>query len=172
MEPIKSTVEILAFKVLNRNVDMEWIKWANDMLEVGYDTKYLTILAGETEPFNQFQLKDLTNKVFDELHLNYHNINLVLNNYCCYLIDKALNNQMELLHVLEIFNDLYYELDYVSNLSHFFNLFEAKFDILNTGEQWYIIGADINNIDKIIIDYFHEWKNNCEQQIWDLKSLG
>ncbi|MFZ4464691.1 MAG: hypothetical protein ACOYN5_12650 [Bacteroidales bacterium] len=56
MISVKTTAEILAFKALNRNIDKTWVDWAVDMLIAGYDTENLTILAGESEPFNQFQM--------------------------------------------------------------------------------------------------------------------
>ena len=62
MQPVKSTSEILAFKVLNQNTSIVWVDWALDMMTVGFDTEHLAILAGENEPFNQFQMQDLTNK--------------------------------------------------------------------------------------------------------------
>ncbi len=45
MKPINSTREILAFKVLNRDIDLSWISWAYEMLEAGFETKYLIQLA-------------------------------------------------------------------------------------------------------------------------------
>ena len=57
MKPVKSTTEILALKALNRDIDKFWVNWAVDMLLAGFDTENLIILAGESEPFNQFQLE-------------------------------------------------------------------------------------------------------------------
>ena len=37
----------------------------------GFDTEHLTILAGESEPFNQFQMQELADKVLAELQLDY-----------------------------------------------------------------------------------------------------
>jgi hypothetical protein len=71
MKPVKSTAEILAFKALNRDVDKTWVDWAVDMLIAGFDTEHLTILAGESEPFNQFQMQELAEKVLVELQLDY-----------------------------------------------------------------------------------------------------
>ncbi len=91
METIISTAEILAFKVLNRNIDKIWVDWAVDMLMAGFDTENLVILAGEGEPFNQFYLQDLTTKILDELQLDYSDKDQTIKNYACYLVDKALN---------------------------------------------------------------------------------
>ena len=45
MQPVKSTIEVLAFKVLNRNVTDVWVDWAIDMMTVGFDTEHLVMLA-------------------------------------------------------------------------------------------------------------------------------
>jgi len=71
MKPVKTTAEILAFKALNRDVDKTWVDWAVELLMAGYNTEHLTILAGESEPFNQFQMQELANKVLEELQLDY-----------------------------------------------------------------------------------------------------
>jgi hypothetical protein len=89
MKPVKSTAEILAFKALNRDVDKTWVDWAVDMLIAGFDTEHLTILAGESEPFNQFQMQELAEKVLVELQLDYSDKDQTIKNYACYLIITA-----------------------------------------------------------------------------------
>ena len=161
MQPVKSTVEILAFKVLNRTINVAWVDWALDMMTVGFDTEHLRILAGEREPFNQFQMQDLTNKVLDELHLNYSDKDKAINNYVCYLIDKALSDETQTLNVLNSLKNLCIELDYKKSLYDFYLLYFTKLDLLDSENQWYWEGADKNNIDKIIKDCFLKWTSNC-----------
>jgi len=48
------------------------------MISAGFETESLLMLAGEVEPFNQFEMQRLTDKVFDELGLVYDNRELVL----------------------------------------------------------------------------------------------
>lgn len=81
MKPVKTTAEILAFKALNRDIDKAWVDWAVDMLIAGYDSEHLTILAGESEPFNQFQIQELADKVLAELQLDYSNKDQTIKNY-------------------------------------------------------------------------------------------
>ena len=95
MKLIKSTVEILAFKALNRNIDKTWVDWAVGMLMAGFDTENLVILAGEKrELYNQFYLQDLSTKIIGELQLDYSDKDQTVKNYACYLIDKAQNGEM------------------------------------------------------------------------------
>lgn len=162
MREVKSTVEILAFKALNRDIDRTWVEWAVEMLMAGFDTENLAILAGEYEPYNQFQLQALTTRAFDELQLDYSNKDQTIKNYSCYLIDKSLNGELNSFKVLAILKDICIELDYASYLYDFYLLYFAKDDLSYSDNQYYWNGADKDNIDKIILSYFTNWKINCE----------
>lgn len=161
MKPVKSTAEILAFKALNRDIDKSWIDWAVDMLMAGFDTENLTILAGESEPFNQFEIQELVDKVLAELQLDYLDKDRTIKNYACYLIDKSLNGELDNFKVLDILKDIFIELDYEKYLYDFYSLYFAKDDLSYSENQWYWEGATRENIDKIITDYFKTWKTNC-----------
>jgi hypothetical protein len=158
MKPIKSTYEILAYKVLNHSVDQTWVDWAYQMLLAGFDNENLIILAGETSPYNEFELRELTSKIFDELHLDYSDTEKVIKNYTSYLIDKAIVGEIETVKVLEILKDICIELDYAKYLYHFYTLYFAKTDLLEYEDQYYINDVDRSNIDKTIADYFVKWK--------------
>jgi hypothetical protein len=161
MKPVKSTAEILACKLLNRDIDKTWVDWAVDMLMAGYDTEHLTILAGEREPFNQFQLQELADKVLTELQLDYSDKELTIKNYACYLIDKSLNGEIDTFMVLEILKDICIGLDYEQYLFDFYLLYNAKDDLTYSENICHWDGATRENIDKIITDYFITWKINC-----------
>jgi hypothetical protein len=160
MKPVKSTSEILASKVLNRDIDEKWIDWAIDMMMVGFDTKHLVMLAGESKPFNQFELQELVNKVLKELQIGYSDKDQIIKNYAYYLIKKVLDNEIDSFEVLSILKDICIELDYDSNLYDFYSLYFAKDDLSYSENQWYWDGATRENIDKIIMDYFTEWVSN------------
>ena len=70
MKPVPSTSEILVFRMLDRNIDKRWIDWAYEMICAGFETENLIELAGEIEPYNQFELQRLTDKIFKELGLS------------------------------------------------------------------------------------------------------
>jgi hypothetical protein len=161
MQPVKSTAEILAFKVLNRNIDKVWIDWAVEMLMAGYESENLTILAGESEPFNQFQMQELANKVLGELQLDFSNKEQIIKSYACYLINKSLTGEIDNFKVLSILKDVCIELDYEKYLYDFYSLYFAKDDLSYSENQWYWNGATRENIDQIITDYFLRWKSNC-----------
>ncbi|MET4084175.1 hypothetical protein ABIB40_004149 [Pedobacter sp. UYP30] len=135
MKPVESTTEILTLKALNRNINMTWVEWAIEMLTAGFDTENLAILAGESEPFNQFQLQDLTTKVLEELELNYSDREQVIKNYACYLIDKVRNKEIDTIKALEVLKDIYIELDMETYLNHFYLLYFTKTDLLESENQ-------------------------------------
>jgi hypothetical protein len=162
MKPVKSTAEILAFKALNLEVDKTWVDWAVDMLMAGFNTEHLAILAGESEPFNQFQMQELVDKVLAELQLGFKDKAQTIKNYACYLIDKSLNGELDNFKVLDILKDICIELDYEKYLYEFYLLYFAKYDLSYSKNQYYWNGATRENIDKVVTNYFVVWKTKCE----------
>jgi hypothetical protein len=81
MQPVVSTAEVLAYKVLNRLTESAWIDWAYDMLVAGFDTEHLVILAGMQQPLEYFEMRTLTDNVLGELSLDYMNGDIVISDY-------------------------------------------------------------------------------------------
>ncbi|HVW98180.1 MAG TPA: hypothetical protein VHA56_19585 [Mucilaginibacter sp.] len=162
MKPIPSTAEILAFKMIGRSIDKRWVDWAYDMLCEGFDTENLVMLAGETEPFNQFEMQRLTDQVFEELGLKWDDREAVLKNYVSYLIDPVLAGKKKADVVLSVLYGLYQELGYESSLNDFSLLYWAKDDLRYSDDQWYWPGATRGNIDEIIMNYFTKWREEYE----------
>jgi hypothetical protein len=160
MKYIPATAEILAFKMLGESVDKRWINWAYDMLCAGFETESLVMLAGEVEPYNQFELQSLTNKVFSELYLTWDNTKETLINYVGYLIDEALAGKLKAESVLSIIKDIYYQLYYDSLLRDFYLLYYAYDDLKHSENQYYWDGATRGNITLIIQQYFMNWKKD------------
>lgn len=163
MTPIPSTAEILIFKMLGDNINKKWIDWAYDMLMAGFETENLIILAGEIEPYNQFELQRLTDKILDELGLTYENSELVYRNYACYLIGKALSGEMQAINVLDILKEICIRADYEPLYYDFYSLYFALDDLKYSENQWYWPGATRGNINKIINEYFVEWMTKCKR---------
>ena len=164
MELVKSTTRVLAFKALNRYFDKVWVDWAVEMLMAGFENDNLMILAGEFEPYNQFQLQDLTTKVFKELNLDFSDKDLLIKNYACYLIDKFFIGELDNFKVLFELKDICIELDHEKYLYGFYSLYFAKEDLFDSENQWYWEGATRENIEKIIEEYFLNWKSNCKEK--------
>jgi len=75
---VLSTYKILKAKAFNENIDETWVDWALEMMEAGYQSDNLYMLAGETKPFNQFELHELTKKVLEDLGFDYSDKDAVL----------------------------------------------------------------------------------------------
>jgi hypothetical protein len=86
---VPSTKEILAWRVLNRSVNESWIDWAVSMLQAGHDTLHLAILAGATEPFNQFEMIAIVDKALAELGCDWSDKEAVIRNYVAEIDRKS-----------------------------------------------------------------------------------
>jgi hypothetical protein len=157
MKPVESTYEIIAWKHLNESVDEKWSNWAIDMMMVGFETEHLVELAGIEKPYNQFELKELTDKVFDELNLDYTYQDKVVTDYVTYLGKEVLKQKRPLLKTLREIKDLCVALDLDSRIYDFYSLYFAKEDLNHDTVQCYWNGADRSNIDEICINYLKKW---------------
>jgi hypothetical protein len=151
MKPIPSTTEILAYKVLNRNIDEIWIRWAVNMLMAGFDTEHLVELAGASVHDSHFELQALTTKALHELNLDYTDKHQIIRNYISYLTRLSLDGVIPPITVLKTSYDIYLELDDEAYLKGFAHLYYAMDDLLIDGVQWY------SDIDSVIHDYFVKW---------------
>ena len=66
-----STYKVLMKKAFNEDIDEAWIDWAIEMIQAGYESDNLYILAGVTRPYHQFELQRLTDKVLAEMFSPY-----------------------------------------------------------------------------------------------------
>lgn len=164
MKPVEKTYEILAWKHLNRSVDENWSAWAAEMMSAGFETEHLIELAGISKPYNQFELSELTDKVFEELELDTIDRAKIMSNYAAYLVKQVINDERKLFRTLELLKNLCIELDYDKKLYDFYSLFFAKDDLKYSEVQWYWDGATKENIDQICIDYFDKWLEQNPQK--------
>jgi hypothetical protein len=162
MTPVLSTYKILRNKALNHDIDSSWKEWAVEMMEAGYESMGLYELAGILEPYNQFELQELTSKILTEFNLDYSDTNKAAKDYIYYLVLKNIENPYEYRYILSEFTDLYYELDMASELQDFALLNWAKQDLMYEEIQWYWAGADRSNIDSIIKKELQKWKRGYE----------
>lgn len=156
----KSTAAILAYKVLNRNIDKFWVDWAVEMLIQSFDTEHLIILAGMSPSYDQFELQSLSDKVFQELRLDYSNRNMVIRNYISYIFHSEIEDNVDIKSVLKslrTLRDIYLELDYDVFLQDFYMLYYGVEDLQCDEAQWYVAGLDRTNILAVVKDTFTKW---------------
>src|SRR5438105_4060299 len=137
MQPVANTPEILYRKVINEGVDDVWVQWAIDMLEAGYDTEHLRILAGETKPFNQWYLQPLTDKVFSELGMDITDVTGIKHTYFCLLIGEALHGTKSYNNVLCKLYNIYCQQDLEETLFDFYLLYFTMKDLQDEEVQYY-----------------------------------
>ena len=161
-KPVFSTYEILKTRALNEDVDRRWIDWAQEMMEAGFESDDLYILAGITPPYNQFELLELTNSVLQDLGLVFIDSKKVIKNYTYSIIKTALVKPGAHFSVLEELNRIYYALDRDRNYQDFSMLYYAKDDLNTSPDQWYWKSATRENIDDIIKTEFQKYTDAFE----------
>jgi len=157
---VLSTYRTLLAKAFNEDINESWVDWAIGMIEAGYESEHLYILAGQNKPNNQFKLQDLASRVLQELELDHDNKATVINNYVSYLISKSVGHPETYHRTLDELNDIYYGLDMDSQYKDFHLLYFAKDALITDEVQWYWDDANRENIDKIIDEKFHKWLND------------
>jgi hypothetical protein len=113
-------------------------------------------------PYDQFELQSLTDKVLNELYLDYSDKDQIIKNYVSYLltiIDFDHLNVNEVLKTLRKLKDLYLSLDGNSMLSGFYRLYYGVEDFQHDTIQWYLDGLDRGNIKEVVQRMFAEWIN-------------
>lgn len=166
MNQIPSTTAILAYKVLGRLTDPLWLAWAVDQIASDITTPHLAMLAGfdEDKPLNYFEMKELTDKVLNELHLDYSDENRIIKEYVYFLINEVLHHEMSIFSVLEIIKGMYAE-SKKEYLEDFYEFFLNKED-LEHGEShdWKIEWGEPTqqNLASAVIVYFKKWKEEYE----------
>lgn len=161
---VLSTYKILKAKAFNENIDETWIDWALEMMDAGYQSDNLYMLAGETKPFNQFELHELTRKVLEDLGFSYADKDAVLRNYVYYLITNSIDNPETYFKTLRELKNICQDLDMDAKYMDFYLLYFAKDDLAVEEVQWYWDGATRENIDQIIQERFRKWMTEFEQQ--------
>lgn len=156
-KPIPTTAEILIKKYLGRPVDETWAKWAMDMMVAGFNSEHLVELAGLEKPYYQFELNELTNKVFAELGLEYRNEEKVVTQYAAYACNLVLNDKSDLFKTLLELKELCIEPNYSKVIYDFYTLYFAKDFLTDSPVQHYWEGATRDNIDEICLNYFKKW---------------
>ncbi|GAO43343.1 hypothetical protein [Flavihumibacter petaseus] len=160
---VLSTYKILKAKAFNENIDETWVDWALEMMEAGYQSDNLYILAGKTKPFNQFELHELTRNVLEDLGFTYADKDTVLKNYVYYLIISSVDHPETYCKTLRELKNICQDLDLESAYMDFYLLYYAKDDLIVDEVQWYWDGANRQNIDQIIKDHFKKWMKEFEE---------
>jgi len=147
---VLTTYRILKAKSLNENIDESWVDWAIGMMEAGYESENLYMLAGVTSPYNQFVLQELTDKVLRDLNLDYSDSRTVLDKYAYYLISTSIDQPGTYFDTLRELKNLCLDTGMDSGYMNFYLLYWAKSDLAEDVVQWYWKDASRDTIDRMI----------------------
>lgn len=163
MKEVVSTYKVLMKKAFNEEIDEYWVEWALEMMEAGYESDNLYILAGISKPYNQFELQELTDQVIADLNLKTSDKSLTIINYVYHIFSTTINEPNKYLSTLREVKDICIELDMESEYIDFYLLYFAKYDLNESENQWYWDSADKNNIDEIIKRKFQEYIDKIDE---------
>ena len=168
LQKVPTTAEILFYKQQNFNINIQWINWAFDMLEAGYETENLIILAGEDIHCNPFEFSALSDKIFEELYLDKITHHQIFTIYSTYLIKQALQspNKENISEVLLKLEQLYINNEYNSALYDFYSLSSAIAELEDCGLQWSWNDTSLTkeNCYEYALNFLEQWINNPIQE--------
>jgi len=163
MKEVISTYKVLMKKAFNEDIDEYWVEWALEMMEAGYESDNLYILAGISKPYNQFELQELTDKVIADLNLDTGDKSLTIRNYVYYILSTTINEPSKYISILKEVKDICIGLDMEKEYMDFYLLYFAKDDLNESENQWYWEGADRSNIDELIKEKFQEYIDRIDE---------
>lgn len=144
-----STAEILARRALEKACGGECVEWAITMLEQGYDSRSLRILASSDPPFNHFELAELRERALEDVGAPIESEH-ALTTFAADILRAGLAGERRLWEAVVHVKDLCIDADYARELYPFYLLAFAAEDLEHEPVQWYWEGASRSNIDQII----------------------
>ena len=145
-----STIEILARRKLDRSCGQECVDWAIGMLERGFESRSLLMLAGVTPPLNHFEIRDLRDRALEEMGLPEHHIEDPVTAHVVAMVSAALSDVSALREVFATVARLATETGYPNDLMPFYLLHFADEDLRYQDMQWYWPEANRTNIGRIM----------------------
>ncbi|MCW3073932.1 MAG: hypothetical protein JWP69_1001 [Flaviaesturariibacter sp.] len=159
-----STYKLLAKKATYIDKVEDWVDWALEMLEYGYEAEHLYILAGLRSPIERPYLEEVIFKTLKELNLHKISDVEAVNGYAYLLISEAFNEKNSYETTLKELKELHERFDMYKGLQDFYLLYWALEDLKETDVQWYWKGADAGNILNEIKRVFLEWRRTYIKQ--------
>jgi hypothetical protein len=122
------------------------------MLERGFDSRTLRVLAGITPPLNHFEIAELRDRALDEASPAEIAVADPVTSFVRELVADALAGRKALGPVFCEISQLAIELGYPRELQAFYNLRFAWEDLQISDVQWYWVGATRENIEQLMRD--------------------
>jgi hypothetical protein len=99
----------------------------------------------------------------ENFDLNYQDKDAVVADFVSHLIKESIDRPQTCHKTLLEIKNLCVELGMDCRYMDFFMLYFAKDDLIEAEIQWYWEGANRQNIDQIINDYFKKWLGHFRQ---------
>lgn len=161
MKYIEQTYEVIFLKHIEAPVDEKWKDWAYQMILNDFETEHLLELASIQKPYNQFELSELTTKVFEELELDTKNREVIAHNFIRFILREILiQESVNIWERFKVLFDISYDFDEFEILEDIRNLVWAKQDLdydPSYPYQHYWEGATIENIDELARSHINKW---------------
>ena len=152
------TYKVVAFSEIQQVDTNDGIDWAIEMLELGYESRTLGMLASIKKPANDFEVIDYVKNAVEELGLKLRNGDDAILSYASYYVNQIVREE----NIRENLNKLYKfckSKDYEDLVYDFYLLYWAwdDLDYEDTGNNHYWDGARRNNIGRIVVDEAKKW---------------
>lgn len=150
------TYKMVAYPDLENINGDECIQWAIEMLQLGYETPSLLIVAGLPKSPNQWELHSYLKAALTELGLQEKAGEAATLSYSAYHIIKIAERQ-EVKRNLAMMYEFCLRRDYDKLIFDFYLLYWAWQDLDYETVQHYWEGANRNNIEQIVVEKAKKW---------------
>lgn len=101
------TRKLFAYRYMNRTTSEDIVQWALLMLESGYETPSLNILAGLTKPLFSSEVEEYFYHTIKELGWEFPEGENCVRDYIRFLAEKIVNGNYKLNALMEIVAEIY-----------------------------------------------------------------
>jgi len=157
------TYKVIAFPAIKLVNNDEFIDWAIEMVELGYETRSLLILAGFSYPLDFFEAVPYIKSSIKELGLEPRTGENATISYASYYARKIARKDSIRKNLGELYD--FYNLQYSETpMNTFWHLYWAwdTIDFKTGGHNPHWPGADQSNIEQIVIVEAKKWLNENE----------
>ena len=157
MHPVPGTYKLLGLRAMDIDGVDDWVDWAMEMLEAGFDGEALAMVAGLTAPMNRFQLMTYGEAALAEQQIEVPEPQQARIGYAYHLAREALAGRKDPASALRELHEIGRDHGLEAPFGDFYFLYFAKQELQAAGEQYYWPGAHAGNIDAIIQGHLRKW---------------
>jgi hypothetical protein len=160
----KLTFKIVAFHEIQQADTDESVDWAIEMMELGYESPTLFMLASFTKPTNYFEVIGFLKDTIEELGLEMKSGEDATLSYASYYVHQIANGQKVRENLTELYRFCQMR-DYEQLVYDFYLLYWAwdDLDYEDTEYNYYWDGVRRNNIEATVIEEAKKWIEKNKQ---------